>query len=77
MRESPSQQRDIQITKYASRHWAVWLSGELVAVTVYLKGATRVAELLRGLPEKLALPTPDTVLEETSEQTSTTAFALK
>ena len=29
----------LSITKYGSRHWAVWLDGELLAVTLYLKGA--------------------------------------
>jgi hypothetical protein len=38
---------EIIITKYGIRHWAVWLGSELVAVTVYKKGAARVAELLQ------------------------------
>jgi len=38
------------VTKYASRHWAVWIGEDLVAVTVYKKGARRVAELLQTLP---------------------------
>ena len=40
----------VAVTKYASRHWAVWLSGELVAVMLYKKGALRVAELLKDRP---------------------------
>ncbi len=42
-------QGEIIIAKYAARHWAVWIGAELVAVTVYKKGAVRVAELLQGL----------------------------
>jgi hypothetical protein len=29
----------IEITRYGNRNWAVWLDGELLAVTVYRKGA--------------------------------------
>ena len=35
--------RIVSITRYGSRHWAVWLDGELLAVTLYLKGARAVA----------------------------------
>lgn len=42
----------VAVTKYASRHWAVWLSGELVAVMLYKKGALRVAELLKDRPAR-------------------------
>ncbi len=31
---------------YATRYWAVYVDGELLAVTVYRKGAQAVAELL-------------------------------
>ena len=33
----------ISITRYGSRNWAVWLDGELLAVTLYLKGAKAIA----------------------------------
>ncbi|MBU6178314.1 MAG: hypothetical protein KGR69_01560 [Verrucomicrobia bacterium] len=36
----------IEITRYGSRNWAVWLDGELLAVTVYKKGAQAVAHAL-------------------------------
>jgi hypothetical protein len=36
----------IEITRYGNRNWAVWLDGELLAVTVYKKGATAVAHAL-------------------------------
>jgi hypothetical protein len=36
----------IEITRYGSRNWAVWLDGELLAVTVYKKGARAVAHAL-------------------------------
>lgn len=43
----------IEVTKYhRSRHWAVYLDGELLAVTVYKKGALAVAATLRGLIAK-------------------------
>ena len=45
--ETPCSTTEVTVTKYASRYWAVWLSGELVAVTLYRKGAFRVAELLQ------------------------------
>ena len=41
----------ITITRYGTRNWAVYLNDELVAVTVYRKGARRVAELLTALPQ--------------------------
>ena len=36
----------IEITRYGNRNWAVWLDGDLLAVTVYKKGATAVAHAL-------------------------------
>lgn len=43
----------IGITKYGTRNWAVWIDGELLAVTVYKKGAKAVVELLTDLIEGL------------------------
>ncbi len=31
---------------YATRYWAVYVDGELLAVTVYRKGAQAIADLL-------------------------------
>lgn len=39
----------ITVTRYGSRHWAVWLDGELVVVALYRKGAATVADKLREL----------------------------
>jgi len=40
----------IEIQRYRdSRFWAVYLDGELLAVTVYRKGAAAVAEIIRKL----------------------------
>jgi len=39
----------IEITRYGSRNWAVWLDGELLAVTVYKKGATAVVNAITKL----------------------------
>ena len=51
----------IEITRYGSRNWAVWLDGELLAVTVYKKGATAVANALTRLTTHPANPAnPDT-----------------
>ena len=41
----------ITITRYKrTRHWAVYRGGELLAVTVYRKGALSIASVLRSLP---------------------------
>ena len=38
---------DIRVEKYrGTRHWAVWVNGELLAVTVYKKGALAIRETL-------------------------------
>ena len=38
---------DIRIEKYrGTRHWAVWVNDELLAVTVYKKGALAIRETL-------------------------------
>ena len=51
----------IEITRYGSRNWAVWLDGELLAVTVYKKGATAVAQVLTRLTTHSVNPDhPDT-----------------
>lgn len=36
----------IEITKYGSRHWAVFVDGQLLCVTVYKKGALAVRDAL-------------------------------
>ena len=51
----------VEITRYGNRNWAVWLDGELLAVTVYKKGATAVAQVLTRLTTHSANPDhPDT-----------------
>ena len=51
----------VQITRYGTRNWAVWLDGELLAVTVYKKGATAVANALTRLsPRPVHQHHPDT-----------------
>ena len=39
----------IEITRYGTRNWAVWLDGELLAVTVYKKGAMTVVNTITRL----------------------------
>ena len=39
----------VSITRYGSRHWAVWLDGELLVVALYLKGARAVASAITRL----------------------------
>ncbi len=39
----------LSITKYGDRYWAVWLDGQLLAVTVYKKGAKAVASTITSL----------------------------
>ena len=38
----------IEITKYGNRNWAVYLDGQLLAVTVYKKGALAIRATLLG-----------------------------
>jgi len=42
----------IEITRYGSRNWAVWLDGELLTVTVYKKGATAVVNTITRLLQR-------------------------
>jgi hypothetical protein len=39
----------VSITRYGTRYWAVWLDGELLAVTVYRKGARAVVTAISTL----------------------------
>jgi len=40
----------IEIRKYRhTRHWAVYVDGELLAVVVYRKGAEAIADMLRKM----------------------------
>ena len=39
----------VTITKYGSRYWAVWLDGELLAVTLYKKGARAITAAITTL----------------------------
>ena len=40
----------IEIRKYRrTRHWAVYVDGELLAVTVYRKGAEAIADMIRKM----------------------------
>jgi hypothetical protein len=39
----------LQITRYGRRNWAVYFDGELLAVTLYRKGAAAVVDLLTRL----------------------------
>ena len=44
------------IEKYGSRNWAVRINGELLAVTVYRKGAQAIIELIQQLACGKPLP---------------------
>ena len=46
----------IEITRYGNRNWAVWLNGELLAVTVYKKGAQAIAHLVTRLTQPHVTP---------------------
>ena len=39
----------LSITRYGSRYWAVWLDGQLLAVTLYKKGAQSVTAAITKL----------------------------
>lgn len=42
--------KTVKVARYeGTRFWAVWFGDELIAVTVYKKGANRVAVLLEEL----------------------------
>jgi hypothetical protein len=44
---SPTAQHvDVRIGRYGERYWAVYVAGELLAVTVYKKGAVAVRNAL-------------------------------
>jgi len=47
-KESTAQAVELQtrVTRYGSRYWAVYLNGQLLAVTVYKKGALAVQNAL-------------------------------
>jgi hypothetical protein len=53
----------VAIGRYGSRFWAVHLGVELIAVTVYKKGAVRVAQLLT-----IASEPPPNILAEHNER---------
>jgi hypothetical protein len=40
---------DIEVKKYSERTWAVYVNNELLCVTVYLKGANAVKNMLEKL----------------------------
>jgi len=48
----------IEITRYGTRNWAVWLDGELLAVTVYKKGATAVVNTITRLLQRSRTSAP-------------------
>jgi hypothetical protein len=55
----------IEVAKYRkaggwpTRHWAVFVNGELLAVTLYRKGALAVAAALTGTNDARPVPTLD------------------
>lgn len=69
----PTTTMSITIQKYKStRNWSVELNGELLAVTVYKKGALSIAAIIRGLAARCA-PLPLSILSlETITNTNTT-----
>lgn len=47
------------ITRYGARHWAVYVNGELLAVTLYKKGALAVQEALLSRTASAEKGTPE------------------
>jgi len=45
----PLNEMDVEIKKYSERTWAVYVNKELLCVTVYLKGANAVKNMLEKL----------------------------
>jgi hypothetical protein len=44
-------QGETKVSRYGERYWAVYLNGQLLAVTVYKKGALAVQEALESLSQ--------------------------
>jgi len=42
-----------RVTRYGTRYWAVYLNGELLAVTVYKKGALAIQEALSSRAQSI------------------------
>jgi hypothetical protein len=42
------------VTRYGARHWAIYYSGQLLAVTVYKKGALAVQNVLESRSQSSA-----------------------
>ncbi|MEI7912935.1 MAG: hypothetical protein WCK77_25210 [Verrucomicrobiota bacterium] len=40
---------NVHVTRYGSRNWAVWIDGDLLAVTVYRKGARAIQATINDL----------------------------
>ncbi len=47
---------NVHVTRYGSRNWAVWIDGELLAVTVYRKGARAIQATLNDLTNNNHVP---------------------
>jgi hypothetical protein len=45
----------IEVQRYGERTWGVYYNGELLCVTVYLKGARSVKSLIEGFQNELRL----------------------
>lgn len=40
---------DIHVGRYSERSWAIWVNGELLAVTAYRKGAEQIKALVEEM----------------------------
>lgn len=47
---------NVHVTRYGSRNWAVWIDGELLAVTVYRKGARAIQTTINDLTNDKYVP---------------------
>jgi hypothetical protein len=62
---------NVHVTRYGSRNWAVWIDGELLAVTVYRKGAMAVQTTLNDLTRSSHV----TILEDTPQPVAMPRYA--
>ena len=61
---------------YATRYWSVWVNGELLAVTLYRKGAEAVARAITNpIPQSYVTTLQDSTNTVTTPHKSTAGVA--
>ena len=60
----------VSIQRYGRRHWALIADGELLAVTLFRKGAVTVKQKLEELSEACSKKGPESPSQETGPKTA-------